>query len=150
MFLLWLNFFHCQITGAVASKALIALKSGDTVRLYRRCAGFAATVQQSEVTTCSHKHRLPTMFLSCHIMDHRNAACLKRVCFHRKCRQLASESVLNFQMLSVDFHPCSDPLNVSVALWVIKSILYLLHFDVIVPKDLLSPKHFGPAREEKA
>lgn len=31
----------------------------------------------------------------------------------------------------------------------IKSILYLLHFDVVVPKDLLSPKHFGPGREEK-
>lgn len=31
----------------------------------------------------------------------------------------------------------------------IKSIWYLLHFDVVVPKDLLSPKHFGPGREEK-
>lgn len=31
----------------------------------------------------------------------------------------------------------------------IKSMWYLLHFDVIVPQDLLSSKHFGPAREEK-
>lgn len=28
-------------------------------------------------------------------------------------------------------------------------MLYLLHFDVVLPDDFLSPKHFGPGREEK-
>lgn len=54
-------------------------------------------------------------------------------------------------MVSVHFHLRSDPsrpfMNDSAESYIYKNQKwYLLHFDVIVPKDLLSPKHFGPER----
>lgn len=75
---------------------------------------------------------------SCWIQKNKLTLFISRICVDQPSYFCQTECQFSFH----PFHQFKDLLK--------KSIWYLLHFDVVISKDLLPSEYFGPEREEKS